>query len=190
MVSVAGSDWGRTDWVMKDDTPELVKFGTLKRLLGIDRMLLIGLLESLRLAVRKYAPDGDIGKYSNEEIAAVIEWRGDADALVAALISSDWLRATDDQRRIVFVPFPSYEDSRPCRRWISKAIRLLVMLRDGHKCRYCGGSANTLDHLYPYSRGGEDTPENLVASCRSCNSKKGDRTPLEAGMKLIGAADG
>ena len=44
--------------------------------------------------------------------------------------------------------------------------------------------ALTLDHVVPRSRNGESTWENLVASCRPCNNRKGNRTPQEAGMTL------
>jgi 5-methylcytosine-specific restriction endonuclease McrA len=54
-----------------------------------------------------------------------------------------------------------------------------VLRRDGQRCAYCGGSANTIDHVLPRSRGGEDSWENLVACCLRCNNEKGDRTPAE-----------
>jgi 5-methylcytosine-specific restriction endonuclease McrA len=62
------------------------------------------------------------------------------------------------------------------------------MIRDGNSCQYCRkvlpmGSL-TLDHVIPKSRGGRSTGENLVACCRACNNRKGDRTPDEAGMTL------
>jgi 5-methylcytosine-specific restriction endonuclease McrA len=44
--------------------------------------------------------------------------------------------------------------------------------------------ALTLDHVIPQSRGGANTWENLVAGCKPCNNRKGDRTPAEAGMAL------
>lgn len=58
--------------------------------------------------------------------------------------------------------------------------------RDDHTCQYCGdrGSDLTLDHVLPRSRGGKTTWENVVASCRRCNSRKRDRTPEEAHMHL------
>lgn len=71
-----------------------------------------------------------------------------------------------------------------------------VLLRDGHRCQYCGsrgekggrrGSALTWDHVVPQSRGGKNTWENLVAACVSCNARKGSRTPAEAGMPLLNA---
>jgi 5-methylcytosine-specific restriction endonuclease McrA len=60
-----------------------------------------------------------------------------------------------------------------------------VLRRDGHTCVYCRGHADTVDHLLPRSRGGGDTWFNLVAACQSCNGRKGDRTPKEAGMTLV-----
>lgn len=62
--------------------------------------------------------------------------------------------------------------------------RRAVFARDRHRCQYCGSSAENLDHVLPRSRGGEHTWENVVAACRSCNTRKGDRTPKEAGMPL------
>ena len=60
-----------------------------------------------------------------------------------------------------------------------------VLRRDGHKCAYCGKAAHTIDHVHPKSRGGADSWENLVVSCRFCNLKKGRRTPQEASMTLL-----
>ena len=51
--------------------------------------------------------------------------------------------------------------------------RRLVLQRDGWRCAYCGGPADTVDHLVPYSRSGDNAMDNLVAACRSCNSRKG-----------------
>ena len=64
-----------------------------------------------------------------------------------------------------------------------------ILLRDRNVCQYCGEalSANdlTLDHVIPRSRGGASTWENLVACCHSCNRRKGNQLPNEAGMKLM-----
>ena len=61
-----------------------------------------------------------------------------------------------------------------------------VIARDEHVCQYCGVSKIplTIDHVTPKGRGGVDTWENLVAACKPCNQKKGDRMPDEAGMVL------
>ena len=61
-----------------------------------------------------------------------------------------------------------------------------VIARDEHLGQYCGVSKIplTIDHVTPKGRGGVDTWENLVAACKPCNQKKGDRMPDEAGMVL------
>lgn len=59
-----------------------------------------------------------------------------------------------------------------------------VLSRDGHRCAYCGAAATTVDHVLPRSRGGRNTWLNTVAACASCNQRKDDRTPAEAGMVL------
>jgi 5-methylcytosine-specific restriction endonuclease McrA len=60
-----------------------------------------------------------------------------------------------------------------------------VLRRDQRICAYCGGYADTVDHVLPRCRGGGDSWFNLVAACQSCNGVKGDRTPQEAGMTMI-----
>ncbi|WP_114559143.1 HNH endonuclease [Desertihabitans aurantiacus] len=59
-----------------------------------------------------------------------------------------------------------------------------VLRRDRRTCAYCGGFAETVDHLVPQSRGGPNTWLNTVAACGACNALKADRTPGEAGMAL------
>ena len=60
-----------------------------------------------------------------------------------------------------------------------------IMKRDNSTCQYCGSRSDlTLDHVMPRSRNGRDNWENLVTACNSCNVKKGNRTPDEAGMPL------
>ncbi len=61
-----------------------------------------------------------------------------------------------------------------------------ILARDEYTCQYCGVSKIplTIDHIHPKGKGGSDTWENLVAACRSCNQKKGDRTPEESGLTL------
>lgn len=62
--------------------------------------------------------------------------------------------------------------------------RRAVFARDDHRCQYCGGRADSIDHVHPRSRGGPNTWENVAAACRPCNMGKRDRTPEEAGMRL------
>ena len=59
----------------------------------------------------------------------------------------------------------------------------------GNKCCYCGRQFPTselnLDHVIPRSRGGPTNWYNIVLSCLPCNKHKEDRTPEEAGMRLL-----
>lgn len=74
-------------------------------------------------------------------------------------------------------------------RVVVRLTRRNILLRDDHQCQYCAARPGVrelnLDHVVPKSRGGLDTWENLVVSCRVCNLKKGRRTPEEAGMALL-----
>ena len=62
-----------------------------------------------------------------------------------------------------------------------------VFMRDRYTCQYCGRETRelTLDHVVPRSQGGGHSWDNVVSACRTCNRKKGGRTPEQAGMKLL-----
>lgn len=68
---------------------------------------------------------------------------------------------------------------------VDKAARRAILHRDKNACGYCGAHATTIDHIFPKSRGGLDTWENLISACLECNQRKRDRTPEEAGMKTL-----
>ncbi len=65
-----------------------------------------------------------------------------------------------------------------------------ILRRDQYQCMYCEKeltlSTCTLDHVVPSSKGGPHSWRNLVASCKKCNSKKGDQPLERTGMKLKG----
>jgi 5-methylcytosine-specific restriction endonuclease McrA len=62
--------------------------------------------------------------------------------------------------------------------------RRAVLERDRHGCVYCGGRADTIDHVRPRSRGGPHSWTNVVAACARCNHRKGDRLLGELGWSL------
>jgi 5-methylcytosine-specific restriction endonuclease McrA len=62
--------------------------------------------------------------------------------------------------------------------------RAALMHRDRFRCAYCGGKADTVDHVVPRSRGGDHTWENCVAACSTCNHRKADRMLAELGWTL------
>jgi 5-methylcytosine-specific restriction endonuclease McrA len=67
--------------------------------------------------------------------------------------------------------------------------RTNVYARDGHRCQYCGRPFSptdlTFDHVMPVARGGHKGWDNIVTCCIPCNRHKGDRTPEEAGLRLM-----
>jgi len=83
------------------------------------------------------------------------------------------LRYIKIRRRVDYVPFS----------------RANIYARDDHRCQYCGEEflveALTFDHVIPVSQGGRKNWENIVTSCTRCNRRKGGRTPLQAGMRVI-----
>jgi 5-methylcytosine-specific restriction endonuclease McrA len=62
--------------------------------------------------------------------------------------------------------------------------RRAIFARDGGRCAYCRGPAETIDHVMPRSRGGPHAWDNVVAACARCNHSKGDKTPSELGWRL------
>lgn len=59
---------------------------------------------------------------------------------------------------------------------IDPEVRAEVYRRDGYRCLHCGATDRlSLDHIWPYSKGGTDDIENLQTLCRPCNSRKGAR---------------
>jgi len=75
------------------------------------------------------------------------------------------------------------------RREQSGMKRLRIYMRDKFRCQYCGEKKGvdelTLDHILPRSRGGDNSPLNIVTACLKCNNRKSNRTPEEARMPLL-----
>lgn len=70
-----------------------------------------------------------------------------------------------------------------------KYSRRNLLFRDRMTCQFCGkrfpSEELTQDHVIPKSKGGPATWENIVLSCVKCNHKKANRTPEQAGMRLL-----
>jgi len=110
---------------------------------------------------------------------------------VAEVIESDNGHYLRSPRFIFDIPsvirLTHYIDVRSRQNRVTNRHRILA--RDHYRCQYCGVKGTvfdlTLDHILPRSRGGRTLAENLVAACRECNNRKGDRTPDEARMPLL-----
>lgn len=71
----------------------------------------------------------------------------------------------------------------------AKFSKINVCLRDDFTCMYCGKklpmSQLNYDHVIPRDQGGKTVWSNIVMACYPCNSKKANKTPEEAGMRLL-----
>ncbi len=70
---------------------------------------------------------------------------------------------------------------RRTRREISDRQRFRILVRDGFRCKACGASPLIqpgvelhVDHILPWSKGGETTDDNLESKCKQCNLGKGN----------------
>ena len=70
-----------------------------------------------------------------------------------------------------------------------RLTRKNLLLRDNYTCQYTGkkltADSATVDHIFPSSRGGKNSWDNVVISSEEANARKGDRTPQEANMRLL-----
>lgn len=193
-------------WFEAHDTmarhPKTLK---LARLLNVDRRYAVGLLHDL-FAWGLYAAgkSGELTGLAAPDIAQALDYPPKkAVAVVGALVEAGYLDQTEDGYSIH--DWYDYAGKLNERREDEKAyksrryalyndMRLIkaVRSRDGDFCRYCGKKVNwndkrgvdggTYDRVDP---DGDNSPENIVVACRSCSSKKQDRTLEEARMFLL-----
>jgi hypothetical protein len=147
----------------------------------------------LAVGLAMFAGGRGIGVYRPSELRQVI-FRSDPnrfDEAFDALADAGFV-ALDGDRFSVKPWFCSFPASEPA---VSRRERDLARRSfkrsPGQPCHYCGrpvvwGSrgpdGGTVDHVDPICAGGTSDPTNLVAACKSCNSRKGGRTPEQAGM--------
>ena len=125
------------------------------------------------------------GSYANYEFEAWCE--------VSQLLSlekqpdEDYLQAVNFEIQVPRIVRLTRYDKLP--KTSVRFNRKNLFSRDDHCCQYCGQnrpiSQLSLDHVVPRSHGGKTTWENIVCCCMQCNSRKGGRTPPQAGMKLL-----
>lgn len=171
------------------------------RLLRISRVQVIGHLHCLWWWALDYAQDGNITAYSPDDIADAADWVGDPDEFLNALIKAGggerpgFIERNGDG--LALHDWWEYAGKLVGRR-ISNAARQKnfrdktrrpIYERDGGCCRYCGRPISAdefvVDHIIPARRGGPSTSDNFATACPSCNTRKNNRTPEEAGMTLL-----
>ena len=76
------------------------------------------------------------------------------------------------------------------RKFRRQVTNTFLFARDNYSCQYClrtqrelkSRECLTRDHLIPVSKNGTNRWDNVVTSCSTCNTRKGNRLPAECGM--------
>lgn len=86
---------------MKRGTPSHPKLLELARVLKISRPTAVGTIELLWQFTAQYTPAGDIGRYSDERIAAAVDWRRKPETLISSMVTTGWLNHSEGSRLVV-----------------------------------------------------------------------------------------
>jgi hypothetical protein len=114
---------------MKHQVPDSMKFKKLMRRLGVSRVVAVGTLELLWTGAQKNAPRGDVGRFSDEEIAIECGWEGEPETLVNALVESGWLDRCEENRLVIH----DWEHHAPgwIKRQLSRSKQSFVTVKNG-----------------------------------------------------------
>ena len=117
---------------------------------------------------------------------SLLDW-ADFSARHPARDERETVRTPTRAIRLPRVILLAFFDRLPCKEL--KLTRNNVFERDRSTCQYCGHTFPreelNLDHVIPRDRGGKTTWENIVCSCIRCNTRKANRLPHEAHMRLV-----
>lgn len=86
---------------MKRAAVDHPKLQRLQRRLKLSRFQAMGLMEAVWHFAGRYSPEGDIGRWADEEIAAWVEWDGDAEELIDTLVICGWLDRDPKHRLLI-----------------------------------------------------------------------------------------
>lgn len=111
---------------MKQMTLSNTKLRELQWELKIPLYQVVGLLQTLWMLTAEECPQGDIGKFTNEKIGRMIQWKKPPDELIKLLVHLEWLDE-HPQYRLVVHAWPSH-----CETWIHlKLARAGLLFADG-----------------------------------------------------------
>jgi hypothetical protein len=138
---------------VKRGTPDHPKTLELARLLGLRKYQAAGVLECLWQFTAEFAKRGDVGRYSNEQLARAIDWDRDPLELVNALVAARWLDESRKHRLLVHDWPDNCEDNvhvwlaRAKTRFANGAIPRLTKLshseRNEIEAHFCAHKART-----------------------------------------------
>jgi predicted restriction endonuclease len=126
----------------------------------------------MKRPVSKYSERGYITKYGSwtKALEAFVEFVNTS--------TSEPVESTSNELNIEPINETELVFKHKTKRQPSERLKVLVLMRDGNKCRLCGitltGDDIHFDHIFPWSKGGETTLENLQVLCSKHNFAKGD----------------
>lgn len=102
-------------------------------------------------------------------------WRKALEKFVQHINNEEKKSSKEETEKLKIEPSTQHKTKRG----INWRLRFIVMKRDAFKCKICGRSPATdqtvilhVDHIIPYSKGGETLPDNLQTLCSKCNIGK------------------
>lgn len=109
----------------------------------------------------------------NNALKVFVEW---VNSEKQEIIEANDSQAFDENNN-----FETPQNKRRTKREISERQRFRILVRDGFRCLACGASPLItpgvelhVDHIIPWSKGGETVDENLQTKCKQCNLGKGN----------------
>ena len=152
----------------------------LARMLGVSVPTVIGHLHMLWWWALDYADDGNLDRYSIEDLADAVLWEGEASTLIDAMVLCQFVDRGGDGSMMVHNwnggRWSIKLRSERRREWEAMAshMRPRVFERDKGACLNCGSfDLLEVDHIIPLALGGTNEWDNLQTLCRSCNRSKG-----------------
>lgn len=130
------------------------KFARLKILLKLNKACTLGYLEGLWHFCGRYTPQGNIGKYSDADIEAWLEWDGEDGALIAAFIKARWIDNDQDHRLLIHDWHKHADDAT--RKAVARAKESLIVPHVSGQCR---DSVGTPERLPEPGAGAVPVPE-------------------------------
>lgn len=158
---------------MKRGTPEHPKIYELMDILKRRRPEVLGYLELLWQFTAKYAPQGDIGRFSNKRIEAACDWYGTTNRLVEALLQTKWLDS-DSTHRLLVHDWAAHADGTVKKRLLRDKTEFFESQQDTDEM-----SRQKLDNVAPQSSSVPD-----ISSLPT-----GTGTPMSTGAPVLVAAD-
>jgi len=153
--------------------PEHPKFARLKKELGLPKCHALGLLEALWHFTGKFAPRGNVGRFTDAEIEAWVEWEGKPGAAVAGLIAAGWLDMSTEHRLVVH-DWHDHADSTT-KKQVGRLGVGFVSDMSGHRQDMCSTNRK---HDGPPGPGPEPEPEPVPVAEPATGQKKLSPTQL------------